>query len=628
LAVLHDPLYGFLQNIFAILQKCPHLITILNLYVHCCTIFAIVQGSQLRKITTQIFVFLLLVLCSCKSKPPETTEVKDETVQTSFKQLTTFEWQEKQGSLSHDAQKIVFAADEVGNWDIYLQRLDGQNYTNLTENSKLDDLQPAFSPDGKWIAFRSDRDGGGIFLMEPTGKVVKQLTDFGYFPSWSPDGKQIVLCTQNFQDPYQRGDYSDLWIIDVETGRKKQITSRPIDAIQPSWSRQGNRIVFWSVPVSQRDLYTISPNGGQPVQITNDRYLDWSPTWSPDGMYVYFSSDRGGSLNLWRIPIIEQTGKGQGKPEPVSTPARSAGYFSFSSDGTNMVYTAGENVFNIAKVDFDPLNAKVNGTITPVTSGSRAFLEPEVSPDGEWLVFRSRLPQEDLYIVGTNGRHLRKLTDDPFKDRSPHWLPDGKRIVFQSDRLPNRRYEIWLIHSDGSGLEQITSTNEDLGTGLWDPQPSPDGTRILTNNEKGSFQFIISGKTPVSTGQTLPRFNENTTFVVTSWSPDGKKVIGSIQNKDGEELPGMYIFTFDSGQYEKVSETGFGGSSWLKNGRGILHQSEGKLYLLDSRTKVSRALLSPPQGSSFSSPASSNDDRIIYFVDSVIGSDIWLMKLK
>ena len=71
----------------------------------------------------------------------------------------------------------------------------------------------------------------------------------------------------------------------------------------------------------QRDIWTISASGGEPVPVTNDAALDWNPVWSPEGGYLYFASNRGGSMNLWRVPVEEQTGKVLGQPEPITTPS-------------------------------------------------------------------------------------------------------------------------------------------------------------------------------------------------------------------------------------------------------------------------------------------------------------------
>ena len=69
------------------------------------------------------------------------------------------------------------------------------------------------------------------------------------------------------------------------------------------------------------DIYTVPAGGGEPVPVTRGKATDWSPVWSPDGTYLYFVSDRGGSMNLWRVAIDEASGKPLGEPEPITTPA-------------------------------------------------------------------------------------------------------------------------------------------------------------------------------------------------------------------------------------------------------------------------------------------------------------------
>src|SRR5438876_6321660 len=100
-----------------------------------------------------------------------------------FTQLTDQAGPEYFPSLSPDGKSFVYASYAAGNWDIYLQRVGGKNPLNLTKDSAADDTQSAFSPDGERVAFRSERDGGGIFLMGATGESVKRLTNFGYNPA-------------------------------------------------------------------------------------------------------------------------------------------------------------------------------------------------------------------------------------------------------------------------------------------------------------------------------------------------------------------------------------------------------------------------------------------------------------
>ncbi|HEV8264884.1 MAG TPA: protein kinase, partial [Gemmatimonadales bacterium] len=102
-------------------------------------------------------------------------------------------------SLSPDGKWLVYGGEAAGNRDIYLQSVGGQNAIDLTGDSPGDDDQPAFSPDGEQIAFRSEREGGGIFVMGRTGEAVRRVTRFGYKPTWSPDGTQLAFVTENVQ---------------------------------------------------------------------------------------------------------------------------------------------------------------------------------------------------------------------------------------------------------------------------------------------------------------------------------------------------------------------------------------------------------------------------------------------
>lgn len=163
--------------------------------------------------------------------------------------------------------------------------------------------------------------------------------------------------------------------------------------------------------------------------MTSDLAVDWNPVWSPDGGSLYFASDRGGGLNLWRVPIDEASGKTRGEPEPMTLPSLWAGHFSVSRDGKSIAYFAFSELANIQKIPFDPASEKAGQPI-PLLSGSRSMQTPNVSPDGEWVVFRSRGQKEDLFLVRADGTGLRQLTDDPHRDRGPNWSPDGKSIAF------------------------------------------------------------------------------------------------------------------------------------------------------------------------------------------------------
>src|SRR5262249_59512406 len=121
-------------------------------------------------------------------------------------------------ALSPDAKTLAYVGHDSGNPDIYVLRVGGTNPTNLTKDEPTADVQPSFSPDGTQIAFRSERQGAGIFIMGSTGESVRRLTDTGFNPAWSPDGKEIVFATEAAVDPLDRAGTSELWSVDVSSG--------------------------------------------------------------------------------------------------------------------------------------------------------------------------------------------------------------------------------------------------------------------------------------------------------------------------------------------------------------------------------------------------------------------------
>ncbi|HJX27869.1 MAG TPA: protein kinase, partial [Thermoanaerobaculia bacterium] len=248
-------------------------------------------------------------------------------------QLTDFQGRETSPSLSPDGTVVVYSRSVEGNSDIFWERVEDGQPMNLTKGSPADDIQPAFSPDGQQIAFRSARDGGGIFLMGATGESVRRLTDFGFNPAWSPDGREIVVATEGAFDPTARYSRSQIFRIDVATGTRRSLAVP--DGVQPSWSPHGLRIAFWGIeqPASRRAIWTIPAEGGVPKIVVRDAFYNWSPVWSPDGRFLYFASDRGGSMNLWRVAIDERTGHVPGEPEQITNSSEWSALPSLSRDG-------------------------------------------------------------------------------------------------------------------------------------------------------------------------------------------------------------------------------------------------------------------------------------------------------
>ena len=389
---------------------------------------------------------------------PRLAEKTHPLVPANFVRLTEGRGPEQFPSFAPDGKSFIFASAASGNSDIYLQRVGGSNAINLTKDSVMDDTQAAFSPDGEYIAFRSERDGGGIFVTGATGENTRRLSDFGYNPAWSPDGTEIVFATEGVASPRVRySTASQLWAVNVAKGVTRLIPSN--DAVHPSWSPQGSRIAYWGIAKGKRGIATVSSRGGDVVQVTPGTSVDWNPVWSSDGAWLYYVSDRGGNMNLWRVAIEETTGKIRSEPEPITIPASNLAHLSFSQSGRRLLYVQTESKNNLQKIGFDPSSGKVTGEPIPVTQGSLQTTDPAFSPGGQWIAFStSGESQEDIFISRSEGGERRQLTNDVFKDRLPRWSHDGRRLAFQSNRSGG--WEVWLINVDGSGLRQLTFTSE------------------------------------------------------------------------------------------------------------------------------------------------------------------------
>ena len=205
--------------------------------------------------------------------------------------------------------------------------------------------------------------------------------------------------------------------------------------------------------------------------MTNDPALDWSPVWSPDGTYLYFSSNRGGTNNLWRIAIDEASGRTRGTPSP-SRPHRSTAAACRSPKTVPpMVYASVDWRTTLLRQNFDAARGERVGPPTPVLKGSRPIRDHAISPDGQWLVFNEVTTQEDLVVARVDGREYRRLTDDVHRDRGPVWSPDGQTIYFYSDR--SGHYDLWRIRPHGGQPTVLTNSMQANF-----PTISPDGRRL------------------------------------------------------------------------------------------------------------------------------------------------------
>jgi Tol biopolymer transport system component len=235
---------------------------------------------------------------------------------------------------------IAFHSFRDGRADVFSMHADGRNVTKLTSQG-LSNMHPAWSRDGRWIAF--SRDIGGfadeeIFIMRADGSSQRRITDRpgqSSYPTWSPDGRRIAFVSNGDGD-------NELYVIDVDGtdatgGIGTRLTNRPGWDNRPAWSPDGTRIAFESDRDGSIQLYVMNANGSGPLRLTNNAGFDGDPAWSPSSLKIAFQSTRGGNQDIY---VINADGTNERRltdhPADDFTPA-------WSPDGGRIAFTSNRN---------------------------------------------------------------------------------------------------------------------------------------------------------------------------------------------------------------------------------------------------------------------------------------------
>jgi Tol biopolymer transport system component len=355
---------------------------------------------------------------------------------------------------------------------------------------------------------------------------------------------------------------------------------------------------------------------GKPVRVTNDAAIDWTPVWAHDGRHLLFASDRGGVMNLWRVPMNENTGEPIGTPEPLTVPTAFVSGFSLTQDG-RIVFANTDVRTRVMRLDFDPAREAVT-SVSVLLESPRIYRYPDWSPDSETLVFSTFGAAENLHVIRADGSGYRQLTDDDFNNRGPRWFPDGVRVLFYSNR--SGTYQAWSIRSDGSSPQQLTHS----ATSVVLPVLSPAADRIAYRPSMSSRWSIAELRSPGAEHVTdMPPPPQEANISPNSWSKDMSR-LALFEQLVAE--PRIFVFALATKVYERLPVAGWN-PSWLPDGRRLLFSSRQGVQLIDTVTGRTREVYKLTAGlaTQNASFALSADGGRIALLALDERSDLWMM---
>lgn len=468
--------------------------------------------------------------------------------------LTTYPGRERQAAFSPDGNHIAFAwsGESEDNTDIYVRLLDGGNWVRLT-NAPGDDVNPDWSPDGRTIAFyRSAADGDGIFLVPSLGGAERKLTDtwanrFGFGPHtwlhWSPTGKWLVVSDKTSVDePF------GLFLVSPETGERRRLTSPPSAVVgdcSPAFSPDGRQLAFVRViSAVVGEVYLVSVDGGEPKQLTFDGEGISNLAWTPDGREVVFSSRYGGKSRLLRVAVAG------GTPQWLAACGNEAQYPAFARQGNRLAWTQNTNNSDIFRVALKG-NARASRPAASLIASTAQEISPRYSPDGKRVVFVSnRSGSDEIWVCTSEGENPVRLTSfrGPLAG-SPKWSPDGKQIVF--DCRPEGNADLFVVSSEGGQPRRLTTDAAEDIVPCW----SHDGRWIyFSSNRSGRLQIW---KMPVEGGDAIQLTSQGGFEAIESddgqwlyYAQDrGSSFIWRVSTSGGNETP---LYDFHQKNYSRM----------------------------------------------------------------------------
>lgn len=472
--------------------------------------------------------------------------------------LTTSPGSELHPAFSPDGRQVAFSwnGEGRGNFDLYVKMVGNVEALRLTTDPAHEGL-PSWAPDGQRIAFGNAR--GGIFLVSAVGGPPRKLADFGTDsrPSWAADGKYLLVSKRRREGRSETGDGA-LFLVPVENdGAPRQILAPPPGSWygDPAVAPDGRSLAFSSctgateaptciLQVAELRAGPVFP--GQPQEITKKLGPFSGVTWVADGSSLIY-----GSGHLWRVDVRK------GKAAERLEIAGSAAY-------PTVDFKAGRLAFSrFTNNDVDIWRLERDGKPSPFITSSLVDGSPQYSPDGGRIAFSSGRGGDStaVWVSSADATGPNQIT----RIASPHcgtprWSPDGKWIAFDASGKAGG-WDVWVVEASGGSPRQLTNGPADNAIPSW----SRDGRWIyFASKRSGRFEVW---RVPAQ-GGTAEQITRNGGFVAFE-SIDGRTLYYTVSEAGAE---GLYARSLPGGDERQVMKEEV-------TQRGLAVFSDGVYYL-------------------------------------------------